>query len=98
MTIEGRIIDIDYAPDGSEPPASNLEINRSYKGVIEAIGGEVLMYDETARHGIAGRFTRNNRNIFMDVQIYGGQTYELHIVEERPFRALIQPPAPAPKP
>ena len=98
MTVEGHYIRIQYAPDGSQPSASALEINRSYKGVLDALGGEVLKYDESDGHGVIGRFTRNNGNVFIDVDVYGnGAGYYLNIVEERPFRSLIQLPAPAPK-
>ena len=100
MTVEGHVIMISYSPDGSEPSASALEICRSYKAVLDALGGEILRYDETNGCGLVGRFTRNGGNVFVNLAVYGnGSDVRLGIVEEKTFRPLIQKPVPpSPKP
>jgi hypothetical protein len=96
MAVEGHVIQIMYGPDGSQGPASYIELCRSYKIAVESLGGEVLRYDEDSG-GLTGRVTRNGSNIFMQVEATGGGNYRLTVVEERPFRPLIQTPGSAPK-
>jgi hypothetical protein len=97
MTVEGHVIVINYQPDGSEPSASALEVTRSYKSVLDSLGGETLKYNEAG--SLVGRFTRNNGNVFMAVDTYGnGAQIFLHIVEEKPFRPLIEQPRAGAKP
>jgi hypothetical protein len=97
MTVEGHVIKVVYVPDGSQGPASNIELYRSYRIAVESVGGEVLRYDED--RGLTGRVSRDGTNIFMQVEgVYAGGGYGLTVVEERPFRPLIQVPSSAQKP
>jgi hypothetical protein len=99
MTIEGHVMNFHYEPDGTEPSASALEINRSFRGVLQSLGGEVLRYPETDGPGICGRFTRNGGNVFANVYVSGnGSSYNLGVVEERVFRPLVKQPDTPTKP
>jgi hypothetical protein len=94
MHVEGHVIFIWYRPNGSEDTASCLEIHRSFLTVLSK-QGEVLSDSEP----IVGRFTRNGGNVFVQVICHNnGDSYDLSIVEERPFRQLISPDQPAQKP
>jgi hypothetical protein len=102
MPIEGHVISIRYVVDGSGPTASPIEIIRSYKTVLDALNGESLQYkeDQNSCDGcIVDRFTRNSQNIFVQIDVgAAGQFYDLAIVEERPFRPMIQQSGPTTKP
>ncbi len=74
-----------------------MELARSYKTVIDGLGGEELSYDEQGGRLVA-RFTRNGQNVYVKLASNGAGEYILTVVEERPFRPMIQQSAPSSKP
>jgi hypothetical protein len=100
MPIEGQLVTIRYELNGSEPAASSVEIVRSYKTVIDALSGEILQYQEDGGTGcFVARYTKDSQNTFVQLDIYnGGEIYDLTVVEERPFRPMIEQSAPQSKP
>jgi hypothetical protein len=95
--VEGHVIRIHYELDGSGPAASQVEIARSYKTVIEDLGGEALSYDE-GDGDLVARFTKNSQNVYVGLDARSNGWYNLTIVEERPFRSMIQQSGPSSKP
>jgi hypothetical protein len=91
LTVEGHKLLILYTPDQGQP-ASQLEMYRSYKLVLDQLGGETLNYDETnGSYGLVGRFTRNGLNVYFSIRP-NGSDYYVTVLEEMPFRPLIKPP------
>jgi hypothetical protein len=95
--VEGHVIRFEYQLDGSEPAASAVEIARSYKTVIEGLGGETLSYKEE-EGDLVGRFRKNDQNVYVLLDARSNGWYVLTVVEERPFRSMIQKSAPSSQP
>lgn len=91
LGVEGHKIGISYVPDHGLP-ASQLEIYRSYKLILDQLGGETLKYDEQSGDGLIGRFTRNGLNVYFDVNATTYGPYQILVLEEMRFRPLITPP------
>jgi hypothetical protein len=96
LTVEGHLFNIHYEPDHGQP-ASQLEIYRSYKLILDQLAGETLKYEELQEGGLIGRFNRNGLNVYFEVDATNYGPYQIWVLEEMPFRPLITPPGAPPK-
>jgi hypothetical protein len=96
MPVEGHVMRLKYVPEDTTASTSAAEIYRTYKFQLGALKADVLNDNEADYDGLIGRFTRNGGNVFVDVNVIdNGGLYDLIVIEEKPFRPLVQHTAPA---
>jgi len=96
MPVEGHVMRLKYVPEDTTASTSAAEIYRTYKFQLGALKADVLNDNEADYNGLIGRFTRNGGNVFVDVNVIdNGGLYDLIVIEEKPFRPLVQHTAPA---
>ena len=79
LTVEGHLFNIHYEPDHGQP-ASQLEIYRSYKLILDQLAGETLKYEELQEGGLIGRF----QSKWVEC-IFRGRCYQLWPVSDLGF-------------
>lgn len=78
-TVEGRKTRLEYAVREGQTPASHLQIRRNYGNAVKALGGTILLDDDTI---LSAKVVKDGREVWLQVTAFNdGEGYSLVIVE-----------------
>lgn len=89
VNVQGKYYFGSYYLSDESQVASDADIQENYRAAIRKLGGEILYADSTRS---TGRYAGvDGAPVWVDVSS-GERWYEVRVVEEKPFRASIEPP------
>ena len=86
--VQGKLFQFALAPSGLKEPPGDVEVIENYAAAIKARGGELLVQSNT---DLTGRMEDNGQQVWVKLRSLFGAV-DLVVVEERPFKATIEPP------
>ena len=99
MAVEGHVTRLKYVPEDTRNSTSAIEIYRTYKYLLGQMNAEILNYNEADFDGLIGRFTRNGKSVFVDINVINnGGLYDVIVIEEKAFHPAIPQHTPTAKP
>lgn len=88
VNVQGARFDLEYDLKKGAPEVSAIEVQQNYRSALEKLGAIILSISDNST---VARYDDHGQAIWMQIDT-GGDSINVHVIEEKAFQATIKPP------